>query len=150
MATTAGEPVFVDTNVLVFANVAESPQHKAATSRLAALYEDGSHLCISTQVIREYLVTLSRPTSFKHPPSMKTLIQMIQRFFLSFRVLDETTATSRILLDLLDKVPVLGKQIHDANIVATMKTHDIHYLLTDNTVDFKRFSSYVTVLPLSR
>jgi predicted nucleic acid-binding protein len=37
---------------------------------------------------------------------------------------------------------------HDANIVATMLVNDVHSLLTHNISDFKRFSSYIEVIPL--
>lgn len=37
-------------------------------------------------------------------------------------------------------------QIHDANIVATMKTYNINKLLTYNIDDFKRFSSIIILL----
>jgi len=45
-------------------------------------------------------------------------------------------------------IPLSGKQIHDANIVATMLVHHIPALLTTITEDFKRFSHLITVLPL--
>ncbi|MEH2170887.1 MAG: hypothetical protein V7K41_30400 [Nostoc sp.] len=41
-----------------------------------------------------------------------------------------------------------GKQVHDANIVATMLVYGIPQLLTHNTSDFARFSGLITVLPL--
>ena len=43
---------------------------------------------------------------------------------------------------------VNGRQIHDANIVATMREYGIPNLLTDNTSDFTRFGHLITVVPL--
>jgi predicted nucleic acid-binding protein len=37
MASGGGEPVFVDTNVLIYANLARSPFHSVAQERLTAL-----------------------------------------------------------------------------------------------------------------
>jgi predicted nucleic acid-binding protein len=37
MATTRADPVFVDTNVLIYANVAAAPEHQAACARLEEL-----------------------------------------------------------------------------------------------------------------
>lgn len=54
----------------------------------------------------------------------------------------------RRLLDLLQQFSIGGKQVHDANIVATMLISNIPALLTNNTDDFKRFSHLITVLPL--
>ena len=38
-----------------------------------------------------------------------------------------------------------GKQVHDANIIATMKVYDIPALLTHNTEDFERFREVVRI-----
>ena len=54
------------------------------------------------------------------------------------------------LLDLLLQFPSGGKQVHDANIVATMLVHGVPKLLTHNTADFARFSSVIEVLPLAQ
>ena len=44
--------------------------------------------------------------------------------------------------------PTLGKQVHDANIVATMLAHGIDMLLTLNVDDFKRFEDKITLISL--
>jgi len=49
---------------------------------------------------------------------------------------------------LLAAIPCGGKQVHDANIVATMLVHGVPNLLTHNAADFKRFSHLIAVLPL--
>ncbi len=45
----------------------------------------------------------------------------------------------------IKRSPVGGRQIHDANIVATMQVHSIQKLLTDNVADFRRFGSIITI-----
>jgi predicted nucleic acid-binding protein len=60
----AADRIFIDTNVLVYAHVAESPRHESALSALKQLYETGVDSCISGQVLREFLVTLTRPKVF--------------------------------------------------------------------------------------
>jgi hypothetical protein len=52
------------------------------------------------------------------------------------------------LLQLLTQFQIGGKQVHDANIVATMLGHGIDQVLTHNVNDFVRFSPWITVLPL--
>jgi predicted nucleic acid-binding protein len=42
---------------------------------------------------------------------------------------------------------VLGAQVHDARLPATMMVHGIRHLLTFNTGDFKRYSSIVVIQP---
>ena len=38
-----------------------------------------------------------------------------------------------------------GKQVHDANIVATMLAFDVPRLITYNGADFQRFAGLITV-----
>jgi hypothetical protein len=46
----------------------------------------------------------------------------------------------------MDEHAMGGKQIHDANIVASMLVHNIPTLMTLNTVDFTRFSDKIALL----
>lgn len=70
------------------------------------------------------------------------------RFLNRFQVAEDNRQVTDRLLTLVEKISIGGKQIHDANIVATMLTYNIPSLLTHNTDDFKRFSHLITVLPL--
>jgi len=121
---TEGDPVFVDTNVLVYASVAEAPLHELAVEKLRRLHEEGSELWVSNQVLREYMVTLSRPGTFKNPPSMPVLIKTIRGFKRTFRMAVEVGTTDALLM-VMGRVHVSGKQIHDANIVATMLSNNL-------------------------
>jgi len=48
----------------------------------------------------------------------------------------------------MNQVSLGGKQVHDANIVATMQAYGISHLLTHNIADFKRFESFITIVSL--
>lgn len=52
------------------------------------------------------------------------------------------------LFELLASVPCVGKVVHDANIVATMRAHAIRRLATLNSGDFKRFDAWVEIVSL--
>jgi predicted nucleic acid-binding protein len=146
--TTAAEKVFVDTNVLVYTQLALSPHHAVAVARLNELAAGGAELWISRQILREYLSAMSDPGLLTATIPMTSLLTDVQKFDNHFRVAEEDPAITIFLIGLLLQIPVLGKQIHDANIVATMQTHGIPKLLTHNTADFARFSSVITILPL--
>ena len=45
-------------------------------------------------------------------------------------------------------IAIGGKQVHDANIVATIQVYDLRRLLTRNTADFARFAALIQVEPL--
>ena len=54
--------------------------------------------------------------------------------------LDETRAVATRLLALVEAAGCSGKQVHDANIVATMLEHGVTALVTDNPADFRRYA----------
>jgi predicted nucleic acid-binding protein len=61
-------------------------------------------------------------------------------------VADENERVMKNLFNLLENVKIGGKQVHDANIVATMQAANIAHLVTLNLADFARFESYITLL----
>jgi predicted nucleic acid-binding protein len=148
MATTAADPMVVDTNVLVYANTATAPLYPTAQARLQSLSAAGVELWISRQILREYLATLSRTQSFSSPVPAATLIADVIRFQSQFRIAEDGPAVTASLLGLLGTIPIGGKQVHDANIVATMQAHGLRRLLAHNTSDFARFGALIQVEPL--
>ena len=147
MATTAVDPVFVDTNILVYANTATAPFHAEAQSALRDFAASGAALGISRQILREYLATLSRPQTFSQPVPAATLIADVNRFQTQFQIAEDGPTVTANLLALLASIPIGGKQVHDANIVATMQAHGLRRLLTHNTSDFGRFVALIQVEP---
>ncbi len=140
--------VFIDTNILVFANVLTSPFHKKAKAKLIEMTENGYELFISNQVIREYLSVLSRPDVNGKRLADELLINDAKRLRKEYLVLFETDQTLNNLQMLLSHCPTGGKQIHDANIVATMIDNNLTVLLTHNIVDFKRFNKFITIITI--
>lgn len=148
MATTAVEPVFVDTNNLIYAQQTLSPFHAQATATLQALAMAGHPLWISRQILREYLAAMSRAGALTGSVSPASLIADVQSFQAQFRMAEDGLAVTAHLLNLLGIIPCGGKQIHDANIVATMLAYGIPKLLTHNVADFKRFAGHIAILAL--
>ncbi len=148
MATTAVDPVFVDTNILVYRRIAESPFHGAALAKLNNLDAAGHALWISRQILREYLVSMSRPGTLAVPPPLPSLIADVRFFETKFLIAEDGPGVTSDLMNLLSAIPCVGKQIHDANIVATMRAHGIPKLLTHNVADFQRFSGHIMIIPL--
>ncbi|MBE9197544.1 MULTISPECIES: PIN domain-containing protein [unclassified Nodularia (in: cyanobacteria)] len=143
-----GNPVFLDTNILVYASQIQSPFHITAISAMQSLYDVGVDLWISRQILREYLATLTRTQQFTNPLPITTVIEDVVYFQTRFRVAEDSSLVTDRLLNLIKEIPSGGKQIHDANIVATMLVYNIPQLLTHNTSDFARFANLITVLPL--
>ena len=145
----AAEPVFVDTNVLVYASRPSAAQHAAAQAALTRLEGEGSTLWVSPQVLREYLAAVTRPQATSPGLPMTTAIADVRRFRAALDVAEERPGVLDRLLDLLAAHRTTGRQVHDANIVATMLEHGIRRLLTFNTADFLRFARIVDIEPLS-
>lgn len=144
---TAAEEWFVDTNVLLYATSSRSPWHQDAVEALNRAREQETRLVISTQVLREYLVAATRPGS-EGVPAFEDALKNVRTLQSELRVVGDDLAIAVKLVDLVEEYEVVGKQVHDANIVATMMIHGIERLLTHNVGDFARFSDVVTIMPL--
>ena len=98
----------------------------------------------SRQTLREYLVTMTRPQAFT-ALSKETVLTQVNQFIEYFELADDTPAVTEQLLALISNHPIGGKQVHDANIVATMQAYGIAHLLTHNIADFKRFENIIHI-----
>lgn len=149
MATTDAEQstaLFVDTCVLVYANVAEAPLHQAALSAgLHQAHDNGRTLWISRQVLREFAAVRSRPQTFTRSSDPALIVERLATFEKEFEVADDTAVVTGQLRRLMGEVALGGKQVHDANIVATMLANGIPTLLTHNVSDFTRFGTLIRV-----
>ena len=76
------------------------------------------------------------------------LIDDIRRFQGDFQIAEDGPVGTEKLLAILATIPVGGRQIHDANIMATMQAHGIARLLTHNLVDFARYKPSIAIEPL--
>jgi predicted nucleic acid-binding protein len=54
-----GKKIFIDTNILLYANIANSPFHQGARHALRTAPNSYDSLWINRQVIREYLKVMS-------------------------------------------------------------------------------------------
>jgi len=146
MATTGDNRCFVDTNVLVYANLLGSVHHKAALEMLRHADVAALELSISSQIAREYLAAVSRPQPNGPPPlTMAMAVAQVRLMLQRFQIIEDGPEIRARLLTLLTTYPVAGKQVHDTNIVATMLANGVTRLLTFNVADFRRFAGLITI-----
>ena len=138
--------MFIDTNVLVNARVLEAPQHDIARLNLERAFSGDEPLTISRQIIREYLAVVTRPQNWPIPITRKEALVDVNRLLSTYEVLEDGPVVTDLLLDLCSSVTVGGKQIHDANIVATMLAYGERRLLTLNAADFRRFEDRIELV----
>jgi predicted nucleic acid-binding protein len=141
----AGDPVFVDTNVLVYATRPSAVQYTAALAALTRLEADDATLWVSPQVLREYLAVVTRPQATAPALPMAIAVTDVRRFRATFDVAAEGPSVLDHLLDLVAAHRSAGRQVHDANIVATMLENGIRRLLTFNAADFRRFARIIDI-----
>ncbi len=138
--------MFVDTNVLVNARFIEAPDHEAARASLESAIEKPEALRISRQILREYLAVVTRPQAWPVAISRNDALDDLNRFAAAFEVLEDGPVVTDRLIALCRQTPVGGKQIHDANIVATMLAYGERRLLTFNTADFRRYADRIELV----
>ena len=138
--------MFVDTNVLVNARAPTAPDYISATARLDQARSAGETLSISRQILREYLAVVTRPQNSPVDITREEALDDVARMSQTFTILEDGPAVTETLIRLCREVPVGGRQIHDANIVATMLAHGERRLLTFNTADFRRFGGRIDLV----
>jgi predicted nucleic acid-binding protein len=87
---TMGDKVFIDTNVLLYANFITSPFHTAAISKLQVLTSQSAKLWINRQSFREYWVGKSRAMHAVlayNPVEIRNDIRLFEQIF---QVADES------------------------------------------------------------
>jgi predicted nucleic acid-binding protein len=139
---------FVDSNIIIYAELAQSQWHDVALRALADLEARPEPPCLSRQVLRESLAALTRPQEGVEPLPLADVLRRLRLYELGYQVSEDSAEVTRRLYELVEQVPVGGKQIHDANLVATMLVHGVTRLLTHNVEDFRRFEPFIEVLPL--
>jgi predicted nucleic acid-binding protein len=141
------DTIFIDTNILVYATDDESPFHAKSLGMLKRFMADGIDFAISPQIVREYLVVLTRGLP-PDDPARSAALYNVGKFIEEFKLLDENSETVAKLQTILENFSVGGKQIHDANIVAVMQVHGVKRLLTHNLDDFKKYDQLIDILGL--
>ena len=140
--------MFVDTNVLVAARFMTAPAHVVACRCLDRAGDSEEPLHISRQIVREYLVVATRSQIWSKPLVMDDVLKDATGLISSFTVLEDSPDVMATLIALCREVPVAGKQIHDANIAATMLAHGERRLLTLNARDFRRYGGRIELVEL--
>lgn len=138
--------MFLDTNVLVRARFEAAPSHHLARQRMQEAGESGEALRISRQVLREYLATVTRPQPWSPAIAMDIALTHIATLEASFVILEDGPKVTEMLTALCREVSVGGRQVHDANIAATMLAHGERRLLTFNARDFRRYGDRIELI----
>src|SRR5258708_38753796 len=112
MAMKVGRRIFVDTNVLPRATIDTAPLHSEARTLLDKLWDEGTELSISHQVLREYIANATRPQTYSPSLPMDAVLAQVEDFHKTFRILPDSPAVLAKFLELVRNVSIGGKQVH--------------------------------------
>ena len=143
------KPIFIDTNILLRYLITSFPEHGQVKQSVEILIKHGYTLWVSRQIIREFGMVCTRPQTFMQMMTSYDTTLYMMRVMNIFEIADETATVTQNLISLMQKIPVGGKQVHDTNIVATMRANQIQDLFTLNIADFKRFEPLITLISLT-
>ena len=145
----APDRVMLDTNVLLAATDEGRAEHRDALKVLNDWAAAHTDLCTSGQVLREYLAVATRSREQNGLGlSLPGALGNVRAIRGRTTLLAEDSKVADRLLGLLADVECRGKQVHDANLVATMLVHGIGAVVTINLEDFARFEQHVSLIRL--
>jgi predicted nucleic acid-binding protein len=142
--------VLVDTNVLLSATAPLRPLHGAALTILNDWPNQGIVLAASSQILREYLAVATRPAAVNGLGlGTGEALANVVAFRSRMRLLVDGEPTWDRLRALVATYDCKGKQIHDANVVASALTSGVAKLVTANMGDFARFAAELELIDLA-
>ena len=109
-------------------------------------HRDSDFGCGPKAALREFLAVITPPLAGAAPTPLPDAIKTCQCLVEQFEVLEDGPQVWRHLVDLSRSASFGGRQVHDANIVATMLAHGEDRLLTFNDGDFRRFATVIAIV----
>ncbi len=139
----------LDTNVLLAATDEARPEHVSALEVVNGWPGHGTTLYTSGQIMREYLAVATRPAErnglgLNRADALANVRALRGRTSL---LVEDGKVADRLLV-LLEDIDCGGKQVHDANVVATMLVHGIEAVVTINLDEFTRFGRQIRLIGL--
>jgi predicted nucleic acid-binding protein len=133
----------VDTSILVrLANAADA-QHIVAAQSVLELHRRGEVLHITPQVLIEFRNVATRPkTANGAGLSIADTEAHAATFETSFLLLTETPDIYPAWKALVSGLSIIGKQVHDARLLAVCHVHSVTHLLTFNVSHFVRMAAF--------
>ena len=138
----------MDTNVLLRSIDVGHAVQPVAQNAMIKLGKDRESLSIFSQNLIEFWAVATRPIANNGLGlSIAQTEEELTNLKRLFKLLPDTADILPEWEQLVVKHQVLGKQAHDARLVAAMNVHSVTHLLTFNTDDFKRYDEITVVNP---
>ncbi len=144
-----GTDYLLDTNVLLRSADTTSAEHLPAQAAVNKLWAQGHELCYTAQNITEFWSVATRPQTSQNGLGLTAVdaAAEVSEIKAAFACLSENDEIFPEWERLVSAYSVLGKQLHDARLVAIMLTYRVTHILTFNTDHFAHYTQVVAVDP---
>lgn len=135
-------PFLIDTSVLGRLANSADVGHSIATTAIAELHRRGEALHVTPQNLIEFRNFATRPVNANGlglaAPAADGLVATFEA---AFPLLNETPDIYLAWKAIVHALGVMGKQVHDARLVAVCHVHAVTHLLTFNVAHFVRLAA---------
>jgi predicted nucleic acid-binding protein len=133
----------LDTNILIRLANTTDVAYPIASRSIVELHRRGEVLHVTAQVLIEFRNVATRPPAL-NGLGLSTLAAQAKAaaFEATFPLLVETPDIFPAWKALVDALGVIGKQVHDARLVAVCHAHNVASLLTFNVSHFSRMAGF--------
>jgi predicted nucleic acid-binding protein len=132
----------LDTSILVRLANATDAQHAVAARAVLELHRRREVLHITPQVLIEFRSVASRPIALNGAGLPVAEVETHAKMFeAKFPLLAETPDIFAHWKTIVSALGTIGKQVHDARLVAVCHAHAVSHLLTFNVAHFARMAT---------
>lgn len=136
-------PYLLDTNLLGRLANGLDASHPVAANAVLKLHRAGETLHITAQNLIEFRNIATRPkTANGLGLSIVNAEAKATHFETTFPLLPETPDIYPAWKAVVGALGIIGKQVHDARLVAVCHVHKVTHLLTFNVSDFTRMAGF--------
>ncbi len=134
------QKALVDTSVILRYYARDDPLHIQAVASLQWLEQQGYILCVAPQVLYEMWVVMTRPKARNgFGMTAEEAYELLQQVAADFLLLPDQQDLWLRWMEVCRQYSVLGREAHDARLVAWMASYEIKHLCTFNPADFNRY-----------
>lgn len=141
-----GQPYLIDTNVLLLLVKRDHSDFPIVFQAIARLRHDGATLYYTLQNMAEFWNASTRPLERNgFGLSIAATEDGAREIEEAFQLLPDNLQVYREWRRLVATYQVRGAQVHDARLLAVMRTFEIRHILTFNRSDFDRYADIIVL-----
>ena len=133
----------VDTSMLGRLANAADPAHAIASNAVMELHQRGERLFVTPQCMIEFRSMATRPLAHNGLGLSAAVADAKAAVFENrFSLLEDTPAIFPAWKAIVTALNVIGKQVHDARLIAVCHVHAVNHVLTFNVGHFVRLAGF--------